>query len=145
MESSSVDGLEAGPLNPELPVGNNGLGNGGTQLLFVRKDTSGIVGSEDGRGDTSEPSDEVVVVLARPLTTEETACGKLGGDDVEDQVADVGDVASGSLEETVLGLFGDFVLVDLEKAAVLGDLLVVEGLESSSFGCSGDTLEGSLT
>ena len=145
MESPGVDGLEAGPLSPELPVGNNGWGNGDTQLLFVSEDASGIVGSEDGRGDTSEPSDEVVVVLTGPLTAEETARGELGGEDVEDQVADVVDVASGSLEEAVLGLIGDLVLVDLEKPTVGLDLLGVEGLEFGGFGSSGDTFKGSLT
>lgn len=85
------------------------------------------------------------VVLAGPLTAEESAGGKLSGDDVEDQVADVGDVASGGLEEPILGLFGDLVLVDFEEATVCGDLLVVEGLEWCGFGSSGDTLEGGLT
>jgi len=145
VESSGVDGLEAGPLSPELPVRNNGWGNGGAQLLFVGEDASGIIGSEDGRGNTSEPTDEVVVVLTGLLTTEETARGKVGGDSVEDQVADVGDVAGGCLEESVLGLFGDLVLVDLEEAAVFWNLLLVEGLELGSFGGSRDALEGSLT
>ena len=145
MESRGVDGLEAGPLSPELPVGNNGWGNGDTQFLFVSKDTSSIVGSEDGGGNTGEPTDEVVVVLTRLLATEETGRGKLGGDDVEDQITDVVDVTFGSLEESVLGLVGDLVLVNLEKATVLGDLLVVERLEFNSFGSNGDPLEGSLT
>jgi len=145
VESSGVDGLEAGPLSPELPVGNNGWGNGGVQLLFVSKDTGSIVWSEYGGGDTSEPTDEVVVVLTRGRTTEETCRGKLGGDGVENQVADVGDMASGSLEESVLSLFGDLVLVDLEEAAILRHLLVEEGLVWGSFGGSSDALESSLT
>ena len=145
VESPGVDSLKAGPLSPELPVGDNGWGNVGTQLLFVSKDTSGIIGSEDGRGNTSKPTDEMEVVLTGPFTTEETARGKPGGDVVEDQIADVGDVVDGSLEETVLGFIGDLVLVYLEETAVGGDLLVVEGLELGSFGSSGDALEGSLT
>jgi len=83
VESPGVDGLEAGPLSPELPVGNNGWGNGGTQLLFVRKDASGIIGSEDGRGNTSQPTDEVKVVFTGLFTAEETTRGKRGGDGVE--------------------------------------------------------------
>lgn len=145
MESSGVDGLEAGPLSPELPVGNNAWGNGDTQLLFVSKDAVGIVGSEHGRGDTSEPTDEVVVVLTGLLTAEETARGKLGRDGIEDQVTDIGDMTDGNLEETFLGLFWDFVLVDLKESTVLADLLIIEGLELGSRGSSGDTLEGSLT
>ena len=136
MEPCSVDGLEAGPLSPLLPVGHNGWGNGGVQLLFVSKDAGGIVGSEDGRGNTSEPTDEVVVILTWLLTAEETTRGELSGDGVEDQVADIGDMSGGSLEESVLGLFGDLVLVDLEEATVFGDLLVVEGLELGGFGGS---------
>lgn len=73
VESPGVYGLEAGPLGPEFPVGNDGRGNGDAQLLFVSKDTSGVVGSEDGRGDPSEPTNEVVVVLTGLLTTEEPA------------------------------------------------------------------------
>ena len=145
MESRGVDGLEAGPLSPELPVRDNGRGNWNAQLLFISKDTGGIVGSEDGGGNTSEPTDKVVVVLTGCRTTEETCRGKLGGDGVEDQVADVGDVPGGSLEEPVLGLFGGLVFVDLEEAAVLRDLLVVEGLEWGRFGGNRDALESSLT
>jgi hypothetical protein len=90
-------------------------------------DASGIVGSADGGGDTSEPADEVVVVLTGSLTTaEETACGKLAGEDIEDQVIDVGDMANGSLEEAILGLFGDLVFVGLVEIAVKGNLFVVE-------------------
>ena len=144
MESRGVNGLEAGPGSPELPVGNNGWGNGGVQLLLVSKDTGSIVGSEDSGGDTSKPADEVVVVFTGDRTTEETCRGKLGGDSVEDQIADVRDVAGGSLEEPVLGLFRDLVLVDLEEATVLRDLLVVEGPEWGSFWSSGDALESSL-
>ena len=145
MESRGVDGLEAGPLSPELPVCDDGWGNGDAQLLFVSKDTGGVVGSEDGGGNTSEPTDEVVVVLTGGRTTEEPCRGKLGGDSVENQIADVGDVTGRSLEESVLSLIGDLVLVDLEEAAVLGDLLVVEGLEWGSFGGNSDPLESRLT
>lgn len=141
----SVDGLEAGPLNPKLPVGDNSWGDRNTQFLFVIKDAAGIVGSEGSRGNTSKPSDEVEIVLSRPRTTEETARGKSGGDLVKDQVPDVGNVVLGSLEETVLGLFGDFVFVEFEKATVGGELLLVEVLESCSFRGSRDTLEGLLT
>jgi len=145
MESPGVDGLEAGSLSPELPVGNNSWGNRDTQLLLVSKDAVGIVGGEDCGSNTSEPTDEVVVVLAGLLTTEETARGKLGGDDLEDQVADVGNVAGGSLEETVLGLFGGLVLIDFKETTVGSDLLIVEGLELGSLGGGGDALKGSLT
>lgn len=144
METPGVDGLEAGPLSPELPVGNNGWGNGDAQLLFVSEDASGIIGSEDGRSNTSKPTNEVVVVLTGRRTAEETTRGKLGRDNVEDQIADVGDVVGRSLEETVLSLVGDLILVGLEETAVGGDLLVVESLKRSSFGSSGDALESSL-
>ena len=144
VESLGVDGLEAGPLNPELPVGNDGWGNGGIQLLFVSEDTSGIIGSEDGGGNTSEPSDEVVVVLAGVRTAEETVRRKRGGDGGEDQLADVGNVRGGSLEEPGLGLVGGLVLVDLEETTVGGLLLVVEGLELGSLGSDGDALESCL-
>ena len=145
MESSGIDGLEAGPLSPEFPVGNNARGNGDTQLLFVSKDAVGIVGSEDGGGNTSEPTDEVVVIFTGLRTAEETARGKFCGDGGEDQFANVGDMCEGSLEETVLGLIWDLVLVDLEESTVHTDLLIIEGFELGSFGSDGDTLEGSLT
>ena len=145
MESPGVDRLEAGSLSPELPVGDNGWGNRDTQLLFVGKDAARIVGAEDSGNNTSEPTDEVVVVLTGLLTTKETARGKLGGDSSEDQVTDIGNVTNGSLEETVLGLFGDLVLVDLKETTVGGNLLIVEGLELGSLGSDGDTLKGSLT
>jgi len=87
----------------------------------------------------------VVVVLTRLVTTEETARGKLSGDGVEDQITDVGDVICGSLEESILGLCGDLVLLDLEEAAIFRDLLFVEGLELGSFWGNGDALEGGLT
>jgi len=144
VEPLGVDGLEAGPLSPELPVGNNRWGDGDTQLLFVSDDASGIVGSEDGRGNTSEPSDEVVVILTGFGAPKEAFRRKLIGDDVEDQVADVGSVTNRSLEETVLGLIGGLVFVDLEDITVGGDLLVVEGLEFCSFGSGVDALESSL-
>lgn len=54
-------------------------------------------------------------------------------------------MTGGSLEETVLGVFGNLILVDFEETAVCGDLLVVESLEFCSFGGNGDTLKGSLT
>ena len=114
--------------------------NGGTQLLFVSKDPSGIIGSEDGRGNTSKPTDEVKVVFTGFFTTEETTRGKRGGDDVENQIADVVGVTGGSAEETDLGLIGDLVLVDLKETTVGGDLLVVEGLELGSFSSNGDAL-----
>ena len=145
MEPPGVNSLEAGSLSPELPVGNNGWGNGDTQLLFVSEDASGIIGSKDGRGDASKPTDDVEVVLTGSFTAEETARGELGGESVEDQIAHVGDMAGGNLEEAVLGLIGDLVLVDLEETSVGGNLLVVEGFEVGSFGSSRDALEGSLT
>ena len=49
-------------------------------------------------------------------------------------------MTGGSAEETVLGLIGDLVLVDLKETTVGGGLLVVEGLELSSFRSSGDAL-----
>lgn len=145
MESRSVDSLEAGPLNPELPVGDNSWGNRDAQLFLVSEDAGGVVGRKDGRGNTSEPTDEVEVVLTGLFTAEETARGKVGGDGVEDQVADVGNMVGRSLEEAVLGLDGDLVLVDLEETTVGGNLLAVESLELGSCGSSGDALEGSLT
>jgi len=145
VESSGVDSLEAGSLSPELPVGNNGWGDGNTQLLLVGEDTSGVIGSEHGRRDASKPTDGVEVVLTGPFTAEETACGELGGEGVEDQIAHVGDMDGGNLEETALGLIRDLVLVDLKETTVGGDLLVVKGLELGSFGSNGDALEGSLT
>ena len=145
MESLSVDGLEARPLSPELPVGNNGGGHGGTQLFFVSKDAVGIIGSERSRGNTSEPRNEVEVVLTGLRATKETTRGKLGRDGSEDQVVDVGGVTGGGLEEALLGLFGDFVLVGLQETPVSRDLFVVEGLELGSFRGGGDTFEGSLT
>ena len=145
MESPGVDGLEAGSLSPELPVGNDGWGNGDTQLLFVSEDASGVIGSKDGRGDASKPTKDVEVVLTGPFTAEETARGELGREGVEDQIAHVGDVTGGNLEEAVLGLIGDLILVDLKETAVGGNLLVVEGFELCSFGSSRDALEGSLT
>ena len=145
MEPPSVDGLEAGPLNPKLPVGNNFWGNGDTQLLFVSDDTSGIVGSEHSRDNPSEPTNEVVVILTRLGAAEETFCGKLSGDGIEDQIADVSNVTSGGLEETILSLVGSLVFVDLKETAVGGDLLVVESLKFGSFGSSVDALESSLT
>ena len=145
METRSVDGLEARPLSPEFPVGNNGWRNGSTQLFFVSEDAIGVVGSEDGRGNTSKPPHEVEVVLTRLVTTEETARGKLSGNDVEDQHVDAGGMGDGTLEEPILGLIGDLILVDRDKTTVGCDLLVIEGLELSSFGSSGDALESGLT
>jgi hypothetical protein len=145
VEPPGVNNLEAGPRSPELPVGNNGWGNIDTQLLFVSKNAIGIIGSEDGRGDASQPGDKMIVILTGLLAGEESARGKLAGEDVDDQVTDVGDVASRVLEETLLGLFGDLVLVNLEETAVGGNLFVVERLELGSLGGSGDTLESGLT
>lgn len=145
MKAPGVDGLEAGPLSPKFPVGNNTRRDRNTQLLFIAKDAVGIVGSEDGGGNTSEPTNEVEVILTRPRTAQETARGKLGREDIEDEVTDVGNVSGGSLEETILGLFRDLVVVDLEETTIGGNLLIVEGLEFGSFWGSRDAFEGSLT
>jgi hypothetical protein len=145
METRCVYGLEARPLSPEFPVGNNAWGNGDTQLFFVSEDAIGIVGSEDGGGDTSKPPNEVEVVLAGLFTTEETAGGKRIGNGGKDKVSDVGDVAGRTLEETVLGFIGGLVVVDREKTTVGCLLLFIEGLELGSFGGSGDALESGLT
>ena len=145
METRGVYGLEARPLSPKFPVGNHAWGNGASQLFFVSEDTIGIVGSEDGRSNTSQPSKKVEVVLTGLFTTEETAGGKLSGNGGEDQIADVGDMAGRILEETVLGLIGGLVLIDRDKTTVGRDLLVIKGLELGSFGSNGDALESGLT
>lgn len=145
METCGVYGLEARPLSPYFPIGNDAWGNGGTQLFFVSEDAIGIVGSEDGRGNTSKPRNEVEIVLTGLVTTEETAGGKFGGNGGKDQVADVGDMTGRTLEESVLGLIRRLVLVDREKTTVGCDLLVIEGLELGGFGSSGDALESGLT
>ena len=145
VESLGIHGLEAGPLSPELPIGNNGWGNGDTQLFLVSKDTVGIVGSEDGGGNTSKPANEVEVVLIGSRTAKEAARGKFGRDNINDQVADVGNVGFRSMEETVLGFFRDLVLIDLEETTIGGDLFVVEGFELGSFRSERDTLKSSLT
>jgi hypothetical protein len=144
VKALGVDGLEAGPLGPKFPIINDARGNWNAQLLFVSKDSVGIVGTEGSGGNTSEPTNKVEVVLTRPLAAEETARGKLGGDHMENQVANVGDVTERSLEETVLGLFWNLPLVYLEEATVGGNLLLIESLEFGSFRCSGYALKRSL-
>lgn len=145
MKSLSVDGLEALPLGPELPVRDNGWGDGDTQLLSVSKDAVCIVGTKGGRGDTSKPADEVEVILTGPRATKETARGEFRRNTVKDQVADVGDMIRGSLEETVLGLFRDIAIVYFEKATVNPNLLFVEVLKFSCFRGGRDTLKRLLT
>ena len=83
MESTSVDVLEAGPLSPELPVGDNCWGDGLTQLLLESTDAY-FFGSIDSRGNASEPTDEVEVVFTGNIATEESPLGKFWGDLVED-------------------------------------------------------------
>jgi len=144
VKSAGVNGLEAGPPGPEFPVRDNGRGDWDAQFLFVGEDTSGIIGSEDGGDNARQPADKVEVVLTRPRATKESFRGKLSGNDVEDQVTDVCYVGSRNLEQSVLGFFRGFVLVDFEETAVRSDLLVIEGFVFCGRGGSRDTFEGSL-
>lgn len=83
------------------------------------------------------------VVLPGLLTTDEAALGKFVRDLLQNQVADVLDVALGFLKESVLDISGDFAVVDLEKATVLFFLLLVELHEA--FRVFRELVKGSLT
>lgn len=88
----------------------------------------------------SKPPHEVED-LTGLVTTEETVRRKLSGNDVKDQLVDVGGVGDGTLEEPILGLMGGLIFVDRGKTTVSRDLLAIEGLELGGFGSSGDALE----
>ena len=131
MEYSSsfrVDFLEAGPLNPALPIGDNRWGDGHIQLLPVFTNAGGTRGSGNN---TSNPADEMEVVLTGLIASDEITRLELRRNVLSDQIVDLLDVSTGQPEEFRMIFVGGFV--DIEKMTVLNDFFLVEFLEFPGF------------